>query len=304
MMIRVLGSAAGGGFPQWNCNCTNCARLRNGTINAKARTQSSIAVSGDARNWILFNASPDIRAQLEAFPVLQPGRSVRDTAIVGVVLIDGQIDHTAGLLFLREGDPINLYCTEPVHEDLTTGNPILKVLDHFCGVNWHRVPLNSSEHFTVRGADHLQLTAIPLDGKPPPFSPYRDEPRPGDNIGVLIEDARSGASVFYAPALAGLDERIAEVMKRCDCVLVDGTFWSDDELVTSGIGDKRAQDMGHLPQSGDDGMIRLLAAMDRPRRVLIHINNTNPILDEESPQRAQLNAAGIEVACDGMEITL
>ena len=235
---------------------------------------------------------------------MQPGRSVRDTAIVGVVLIDAHIDHTAGLLFLREGDPINIYCTEPVYGDLTTGNPILNVLDHFCGVNRHRVPLNVSEHFTVSGADDLRLTAIPLDGMPPPFSPYRDEPRCGDNIGVLIEDARSGASVFYAPAVSGLDERVTEVMKRCDCVLVDGTFWSDDELIAAGIGNKRAQDMGHLPQSGEDGMIQLLAATDRPRRILIHINNTNPILDEQSSQRAELDAAGIEVAYDGMEITL
>ncbi len=304
MRIRVLGSAAGGGFPQWNCNCSNCSRLRQGRIKATARTQSSIAVSGDGVGWVLFNASPDIRVQLEAFAAMQPGRAIRDTAIIGIVLIDSQIDHTTGLLILREGNPLELYCTDMVYQDLTTGHPLVHVLGHFCGVNWHPIPLGVGEHFAVRGAGNLRFTAIPLESKAPPYSPHRHAPHVGDNIGVRIEDLHTGKSLFYAPGLGQVDARLQACLAEADCLLVDGTFWRDDELVAAGIANKRATDMGHLPQSGEGGMMSLLTPLQRPRKILIHINNTNPIIDEESPERAALEAAGIEVAYDGMDITL
>lgn len=304
MRIHVLGSAAGGGFPQWNCNCSNCSRLRQGTIKAAARTQSSIAVSSDGVNWVLFNASPDIRTQLEAFPATQPARALRDTGIVGIVLIDSQIDHTTGLLVLREGQPLNIYCTDMVQQDLTTGHPLFNVLSHYCGVNWHSVPLQAGACFTIAGVDDLRFTAVPLSSKAPPYSPHRHDPHVGDNISVRVEDLRSGKNLYYAPGLGKIEPHILPYMAEADCLMVDGTFWRDDEMVIAGLGKKLASEMGHLPQSGDDGMLSVLASLQRPRKILIHINNSNPILDEESLERAIVDKAGVEVAHDGMDIAL
>jgi pyrroloquinoline quinone biosynthesis protein B len=304
MRIHVLGSAAGGGFPQWNCNCSNCGGLRQGRIKARARTQSSIAVSGDGISWVLFNASPDIRTQLEAFPAMQPARSLRDTGIIGIVLIDSQIDHTTGLLVLREGQPLNIYCSDMVHQDLTTGHPLFNVLGHYCGVNWHAVPLEPGSHFTVDGVEDLRFTAVPLSSKAPPYSPHRHDPHLGDNISIRVEDLKSGKSLYYAPGLGKIEPHILPYMEQADCLMVDGTFWRDDEMVVAGLGQKLASDMGHLPQSGDDGMLSVLSPMQRPRKILIHINNSNPILDEKSPERAIVDRAGVEVAYDGMDITL
>ena len=304
MRVRVLGSAAGGGFPQWNCNCSNCSRLSRGQIKAKARTQSSIAVSDDAGGWVLCNASPDIRSQLQAFPAMQPGRSIRDTAISGIVLTDSQIDHTIGLLILREGEPLDVYCTDRVNHDLTTGNPLFTLLEHYCGVNWHCVPVGAGEHFKVSGVENLQFTAVPLSSKAPPYSPHRNDPHFADTIGLCVEDIRTGKNLFYSPGVGKMEAHLEACLSDCDCLLIDGTFWREDELVGAGISKQLAGDMGHLPQSGQGGMISILRSLSGPRKILIHINNTNPILDEESPERAELTREGIEVAYDGMEITL
>jgi pyrroloquinoline quinone biosynthesis protein B len=304
MKIRVLGAAAGGGFPQWNCNCPNCDGVRKGKIKARPRTQSSIAISENNLDWILFNASPDVLAQIKAFPALQPARAIRDTAIKAIILIDSQIDHTTGLLMLREGKPLEIYCTEMAHEDLTTGNPLFNVLGHYCTVNWHKLPTHNGNSFNVIGAQHLLFTAVPLKSKAPPYSPHRNNPHEGDNIGVRIEDTRSGKTLFYAPGLGKLEPHLEPFLKNADCLLVDGTCWTDDELIRFGIFKQSARDMGHLPQSGEGGMISVLKPLTKPRKILIHINNTNPILNEESRERAELTANGIEVAYDGMEIIL
>lgn len=301
MKIRVLGAAAGGGFPQWNCNCINCKGLRNGTIRAKARTQSSIVVSADGINWVLFNASPDLLAQIKSFPALQPARAIRDTGIRAIVLMDGQIDHTTGLLMLREGKPLELYCTDMVREDMTTGNPLFNILGHYCGVNWHRVRFGADAQFQIPGADGLTFSAFPLKSKAPPYSPHRDNPHEGDNIGMRISDNRSGRSVFYAPGLREIEPHLKPPLEAADAVLVDGTFWTDEEMISMGISKKSARSIGHLPQSGAGGMIEVLTPLKASKKVLIHINNTNPILNEDSAERATLNAAGIEVAYDGME---
>lgn len=300
MKIKVLGSAAGGGFPQWNCNCTNCHGVRSGTINARARTQSSIAISVDDERWIVFNTSPDLRAQLEASPQLQPKRGRRDTGVHAVVLADSQIDHTTGLLLLREGCPLQVYCTDMVAEDLSTGFPIFKMLESWDGgVVHHPVPIDGTP-FSVDGIEGLRLTAITLDGKAPPYSPHRHDPHVGDNVGYVIENTKAGTALFYAPGLGVMTERLLNIMQRVDCVMVDGTFWQEDEMVVAGVGAKLASQMGHLPQSGGDGMIEWLGKIEGPRKILIHINNTNPILIEDSPQRRQLDAEGIEVAWDGL----
>ena len=306
MKVRVLGSAAGGGFPQWNCNCRNCSGVRNGTLRAHARTQSSIAVCGrDPQAWALVNASPDILTQLRANPVLQPARNPRDTAITGVVLVDGQIDHTTGLLMLRESSvALAVWCTDSVHADLTGGNPVFGVLGHYCGIERHPV-IPDGREFMVDGVEGVSWRALAVASKPAPYSPHRDSPVAGDNVALVIGDAASGRTLIYAPGLASIEEPLWRSMQAAACVMVDGTFWSDDELLSLGLSRRRARDMGHLPQSGPGGMLERLGQLpERTRRILIHVNNTNPILDEDSPQRAELTRRGIEVACDGLEVEL
>ncbi|MCH9672696.1 MAG: pyrroloquinoline quinone biosynthesis protein PqqB [Gammaproteobacteria bacterium] len=303
MHVHVLGSAAGGGFPQWNCNCDNCARLRSGELNARPRSQSSIAISANQRDWLLINASPDIRDQIAQFAPLQPSEGKRGTGIRAVLLCDSQIDHTTGLLILREGERLELYCSDMVYEDLTTGFPVLKMLDHYCGVNRHPIPIDGSS-FKVDGLEDLRLTTLSLSSKAPPYSPHREDPHPGDNVGLLVEDEITGHKLFYAPGLGEIEPHVLDAMKKADCLLVDGTFWTDDEMMRRGVGKKRAIDMGHLAQSGPGGMLEVLNTLTQARKVLIHINNTNPILDEDSPERATLTAAGVEVSWDGMDIEI
>lgn len=303
MKIRVLGAGAGGGFPQWNCNCDNCRRLRQGQLNGKARTQSSIAISTDNRNWLLFNTSPDIRAQLEAFPAIQPKQGIRDTGIRAILLIDSQIDHTTGMLMLREGKPLEVYCTEMVRQDLTSGFPLFTMLKDYCTVNHHPIACDETP-FTIPGIDDIRIYAHALKSKAPPYSPHRHDPHQGDNIGVIIEQISTGKSLYYSPGLGEIEPHVMAAMQRVDCLMVDGTFWTDDEMVQQGISHKHAREIGHLPQSGPGGMIEVLNGVAKARKILIHINNTNPILDEDSPERKTLDAAGIEVAYDGLEIDL
>lgn len=306
MKITVLGSAAGGGFPQWNCNCANCRGVRQGSLRAKTRTQSSLFVRPDgATDGVLFNASPDILEQIRSSPVLQPARRLRDTAIAGVVLMDGQIDHATGLFMLRErGSALPLWCTDAVFQDLSEGNPVLRVLGHYCGVDRHGIALDGTA-FEVPGVPGLQFRALPLDSKPAPYSPNRARPIPGDNIGMRVHDPASGKTLFYAPGLGDIAPAVFDAMAQADAVMVDGTFWTDDEMLTLGVGRKRAREIGHLPQSGPGGMMEWMARLPATtRRLLIHINNTNPILDEDSPERATLARAGIEVCEDGMTIEL
>ena len=306
--IRVLGSAAGGGFPQWNCNCPNCKGYRAGSLKAKARTQSSIAVSGTGSGrdcWALVNASPDILAQLRANPDLQPARAMRDTAIGAIVLCDGQVDHTTGLYMLRESThPWPLWCTDSTYADLTRGNPVLGVLAFFCGVDRRRIECDATA-FKIDGIEGVTWRALAVASKPAPYSPNRDSPIAGDNLALVIEDDPSGRRVVYAPGLAALDGPVWNAMQSADCVLVDGTFWTDDEMIRLGISKKRATDIGHLPQSGPGGMLEGFGRLPATtRKILIHINNTNPILNEASPEAGELERLGIEVAWDGMEIAL
>jgi len=253
---------------------------------------------------VLFNASPDIRAQIESFPPLQPARKVRDTGICSIVLCDGQIDHTTGLIILREHDkPWDVYCTTSVYEDMTTGYPIFNILGHFRGVNWHEISTDQSS-FTIPKADNLVFTAVPLKSEAPPYSPHRHNTVPGDNVGFKVEDTSTGKNLFYAPGLGVIEDHVYEYMKNADVVLIDGTVWTDDEMSRHGISGKLASEMGHLDQSSKGGIKDTLISLDKPRKILIHINNTNPILDEESEERQILNDARIEVSYDGMDIII
>ena len=306
MKLIILGAAAGGGFPQWNCNCRNCAGVRDGSVQAKPRTQSSICVAADdSADWTLLNASPDILQQIKATPELQPNRALRDTGIGGILLVDGQIDHATGLFMLREQKSrMPLWCADPVYEDLTTGNPVLKVLAHYCGVDRQAVPLDGTAFAMLKVAG-LEFSVLPLASKAAPYSPHREASVDGDNIGVTITDQRSGRKLFYAPGLGARTPEVFARMAEADCVMVDGTFWTDDEMIAAGLSTKTARDIGHLPQSGAGGMMDWLDELPKHvRKILIHINNTNPILDEASPQRAELTRRGIEVAEDGARITI
>jgi pyrroloquinoline quinone biosynthesis protein B len=251
---------------------------------------------------VLVNASPDILAQLKALPELQPARQLRDTGISAIVLADSQLDHTLGLGMLREGDRLEVYCTASVRTDLVSGNPLLRILENYCGVKWHEI--NLASNFRVGGVEEVEFAAVPVRSKAPPYSPHRQAPHEDDNIALMITDISTRQSLFYAPGLAAVDTRAWDCMRQASCLLIDGTFWTDDEMIRLGAGRKRAYEMGHLALSGEGGMLSYLRRLPGARKVLIHINNTNPILDEDSAERRELEAAGAEVAYDGMEIVL
>lgn len=307
MIIKILGSAAGGGFPQWNCNCPMCHGVRQQSINARPRTQSSIAVSSDRTDWVLFNASPDILTQIQRCGVLQPARELRDTGIRSIVLMDAQIDHTTGLLMLREHrNPLSIWCTAPVREDLSEGNPLFKVLSHYCDVDWHEIAATeAATRLDIPGADSVRFEPMPLKSNAPPYSPHRDQTVAGDTIGMFMQDTQSGKSVFYAPGLGEMEDHVWDAMQKADVVLVDGTMWTDDEMIRRGASQKTARSMGHLPQTGPGGMLEWLDKLPAgTRKILIHINNTNPVLDEDGPEWKELIHHGVELAHDGLEIEL
>ncbi len=282
-----------------------CDGVRQQTINASPRTQSSIAVSSDRTDWVLFNASPDILTQIQQCGVLQPARQLRDTGICSIVLMDAQIDHTTGLLMLREHQqPLSIWCTAPVREDLSEGNPLFKVLQHYCDIDWHEIELNETQQ-AIPGAHNIQFLAQPLISNAPPYSPHRDQPVRGDTIGMFMRNTNNNESVFYAPGLGEMEPHVWATMQKASVVLVDGTMWTDNEMIERGASTKTARSMGHLPQSGPGGMIEWLEQLPpTTRKILIHINNTNPILNQDSPERMYLTQRGIEVADDGMEIEL
>jgi pyrroloquinoline quinone biosynthesis protein B len=291
---RILGSAAGGGFPQWNCRCPSCEAARTG--GAVPRTQSSIAVRGDEGPWWLANASPDLRQQLE---LLAPDRvdGVRASPVAGVLLTDAEIDHTAGLLLLREsGAPVPVYGSEPVRRALTDGFPVLPILGEFCGAQWRT--LAPGVPAAIEGSS-LEVEAFAAGGDAPRYFADTDV----EATGLVFRDRATGGVLTYVPGLARLDDEVLARMGASDVVLVDGTFWRDDELARLGISDRTAGQMGHVPLSGPGGSLQTLARLERPRVILVHINNTNPVLLEHSPEREAVVRAGLEVGYDGLEIT-
>ncbi|MBU2979261.1 pyrroloquinoline quinone biosynthesis protein PqqB [Alteromonas sp. C1M14] len=307
MHIRVLGAGAGGGFPQWNCHCRNCKGVRSGSIEAKARTQSSIAVSANGKDWVLINASPDIRQQINQTPALWPQCETqqRGTAIRSIILTDSQIDHTTGLLTLREGLPLPVYCTDVVYEDLTEAFPLFPMLKHWNG-GLQRRPIDTDEKaaFTPEGAEGLIFKPIVLASNAPPYSAYRDNIVPGNNIGLHIEDTHTGEIVFYAPGCVQASPLVERTLAQAQCVLFDGTLWLDDEMITNGFSQRLGTQMGHMPVNGEDGAVALLNRFAIKRKILIHINNTNPVLDESSDAHQYLLDNDIELAYDGMHIEL
>jgi pyrroloquinoline quinone biosynthesis protein B len=305
LFVRVLGSAAGGGFPQWNCGCGNCSGVRNGTIRAVPRTQESVAVSADGDQWFLLNASPEVRQQLESFSALYP-RSFRDTPVAGVLLTNGDLDHCLGLLSLRESQRLVVYATDRVRQGFIVGNVFYKTLERFEGqVTWHRLRFGVRERLLGPDGKESGLTvaAFPLPGKPPLHS--RDPVRNlEDNVGLSIIDERSSGVLAYLPGVAGPGQSVSEAVAGADAVFFDGTFWTSDELTALGGGTRKAEDMAHWPLSGASGSLEFLRKLPAKRRILIHLNNTNPLLRDDSPEREVVRAFDVDVAFDGMEFSL
>ncbi|HTO68343.1 MAG TPA: pyrroloquinoline quinone biosynthesis protein PqqB [Myxococcota bacterium] len=295
----MLGSAAGGGFPQWNCGCTNCSGLRAGTVRARARTQESVAVSGDGEYWFLLNASPEIRAQIESFAPLWP-RAKRHSPVSGVLLTNGDLDHVLGLLSLRESHPIQVWSTAAVRGGFAEGNPLYATLERFpAQVRWHALELGRE----IALCSGLFATALAIPGKLPLHLERTHAASPEDNVGLRIRDARTGGVLAYLPAVAGPSSAVEAAVAGADCTCFDGTFWSSDELVAAGLGTRRAEDMAHWPVGGATGSLEFLAKLPG-RRILIHVNNTNPLLREDGAELAAARAAGVEVAHDGLELAL
>ncbi|TNC24622.1 pyrroloquinoline quinone biosynthesis protein PqqB [Amycolatopsis alkalitolerans] len=292
MWLRVLGSAAGGGFPQWNCDCPGCRAARDGSRPCRPRTQSSIAVSADYRHWFLFNASPDIRAQIESFPALHP-RDGRETPVEAVLLTDAELDHTLGLLLLREGRGIPLYTTEAARQTLESGSGISRTLERYCPVDWRPV---------VPGVEEPLGGGLSYRAFDVPTTKRARFGTTSDVVGYRLTDRRTGRAAVYLPGMQQLTPDVLAQLDDCACLLIDGTCWSDDEMSELGLAGKTARAMGHLPIDGPDGSLRQLSSLPIERKVYLHVNNTNPILLEDSPERRLVEKQGMEVAVDGLEI--
>jgi len=298
LKIRVLGSAAGGGFPQWNCGCFNCREGRRRNGRARPRTQESLAVSADGESWFLINASPEIRAQIEACSDLWP-RAERHSPIAGILLTNGDLDHCLGLLSLRESYPLTLYATEAVRAGFTEGNVLYRTLERFPEqITWRRLVPGQAQPLGELG-NELQVTAIPAPGKLPLHLEGRRAPSPEDNVGFVISEG-SGRRLAYFSGIAGPSPEVEQALADADVVFFDGTFWSSDELISAGLGTRSAEEMAHWPIGGAAGSLQFLS-QPRLMTVYIHINNTNPILYEDSPEQRAVTAAGILVAHDGLE---
>lgn len=295
MWLRVLGSAAGGGFPQWNCDCAQCVAVRRGSTNCAPRTQSSIAVSADYQRWAIVNASPDIAHQIDAFGALHPSVG-RSSPIEAVLLTDAELDHTAGLLVLREQDAIHVHATAHVRDVVShappEGTALLTTLSAYCRVDWHEVAAGAS--VPMPGGYSYRAFDSPTE-KQPRFTGNRHDGH-GRNIGYRFTDGASGRSAAVLPTVHELTPALLDELSGCDCVLIDGTCFTDTELIDQGLAGSTSRRMGHEPI--DAGSLDKLAALRSGRKIYTHINNTNPILMHDSPQRAAVRAAGVDVAYD------
>lgn len=306
MQARILGAAAGGGFPQWNSNAAGCRRARAGDPRAKSRTQASLAVSADGDHWFLFNASPDLRQQIEANACLHPRHGLRSSPIAGVVLTGGDVDAIAGLLTLRERQPFTIYGTVQIHQVLDA-NPIFEVLARDVVT---RQCVSVGVPVTLALPDGspsgLSVELFPVPGKVPLYLEGNTEApsivEGEQTVGAVISSG--DRRLFFIPGCARMTPALAQRLQGADVVLFDGTLWTDDEMIQAGVGSKTGLRMGHMSVSGPSGTINAFETIDVRRKILLHINNSNPILLDDSPERAEVESAGWEVAYDGMEIEL
>jgi pyrroloquinoline quinone biosynthesis protein B len=301
MWVRVLGSAAGGGFPQWNCACPPCRAVRDGSRPARSRTQSSIAVSPDYRRWFLLNASPDVHAQIESFPALHPSGAPDGGRVVplqAVLLTDAELDHTLGLLLLREAGGLVVHATEATRDTLYEGTGLLRTLEAYCPVTWR--PVVPGVDVPLAGGLSYRAFDVPTTKRA--LFGIGDEK--GRVVGYRLTDERGGRALVCLPAVQELTAEVREQLDGCACLLLDGTCWSDDELIRLGVGTRTARDMGHLPIGGAGGSLEQLAPHAVERTIYVHLNNTNPVLLEDAPERRLVEQHGMEVAVDGLELQL
>jgi pyrroloquinoline quinone biosynthesis protein B len=306
MLARVLGAGAGGGFPQWNSNAAGCRRARAGDPHARPCTQASVAVSADGDQWFLLNASPDLRQQIEAAPCLHPRHGLRSSPIAGIVLTGGDVDAIAGLLTLRERHKFTLYGTARIHQVLDA-NPIFEVLARDV-VARQCVAVGTPIMLALPDGSPsgLSVELFPVPGKVPLYleqtsvAPSIVEGE--ETVGAAISDGNR--RLLFIPGCAGMTEALAQRIQGAEIVLFDGTLWTDDEMVRAGLGGKTGLRMGHMSLSGPNGTLAAFSTLDVRRKILLHINNSNPILLDDSPEREAVEAAGWEVAYDGMELQL
>ena len=303
----VLGSAAGGGFPQWNSNAPSCRRARHGDVGAKARTQTSLAVSGNGRDWFVLNASPDLRLQIEAAPALHPRDGLRSSPISGVVVPGGDVDALAGLLHLRERHRFTVYAPSRVLAVLAA-NPIFGVLAPDC-VQRVELPVDRLVELAgAAGPSGLAVKSFAVPAKVPLYLETTGEDpvigEEGDAVGLEIIDMEADRSCFFIPGCAAMTEGLRRRLADSELVFFDGTLWQDDEMLRLGVGSKTGRRMGHMSMSGEGGTIAAFRNLGVRRRIFIHINNSNPVLLEDSPERRLAEEAGWEIAYDGMEVRL
>jgi pyrroloquinoline quinone biosynthesis protein B len=307
MRAIVLGAGAGGGVPQWNCACPNCGRARAGDPAVRSRTQASLAVSADDRSWLVINASPDLRQQIQATPALHPRDGPRDSPIAAVLLTNGDVDAIGGLLTLREGQPFALYAGDDVHAILDA-NPVFDVVNRSIVP---RLGLSLDAPTAVTDAGDaplgLEVTAFAVPGKVPLYM-EREGADPasdgGVNVAVRVRQPATGASLVYMPACAAITDAVRARLDGADAAFVDGTLYRDDELIAAGLGTKTGTRMGHVSMARCDGPIARLADLAIGRRIFVHINNSNPALAADSPEHAEVTAAGWTVGTDGLEVVL
>jgi pyrroloquinoline quinone biosynthesis protein B len=309
MHVRVLGAAAGGGFPQWNCSCPNCRRLRQGTFRGTARSQAQLAISADSESWFLVNAAPDLRYQIESSRSLHPGpKSLRHSPIQGVVLTSAELDAALGLLLLRESQPLVVYSTEAVRQLLTEDNNLFDVLRRLPDqLQWRTMlpgePFELQQ--TCGTATGIRCRAVSTHGTFPGHvrkERARNLDQTGAVVGLFLQHGSKRIAFF--PGAPSVAPEWFQEFEACDAILFDGTFWSDDELIRIQGQGKTAREMGHLPVGGSGGTLEKFETLTRPRKIFIHINNTNPMLDEQSPEYQHIRGAGWELAFDGMELTV
>ncbi len=291
--VLVLGTAAGGGFPQWNCACPNCQLARAGVL--PSRLQSSLAISGNGRDWHLVNASPDVTTQLERCirPRLAPGAGIRDRPLAGIFLTNADLDHTLGLFQLREGSPLRLTAPEAVRRSLEHGPGLSRVVGAYAGLEWRL----AREEWLPVDESGLEVRCVPLRGGEPPRYDQFPASEGSHAVGYLFRNGAAVAGVF--PDVAILDAALMSELTGCGRIWFDGTFWDEDELARLTFSTRRARDMGHVPISGESGSLAALSALGPGRVSYLHLNNTNPILRPDSAERRALEAAGLRVAEDG-----
>jgi pyrroloquinoline quinone biosynthesis protein B len=306
MKVKVLGTAAGGAFPQWNCGCANCRSVRDGTFHGKPRSQTQVAITQDDRVWFLLGASPDLRAQIEATPELHPREGLRQSPIAGVLLANADVDHILGLLLLRELQPLRIHATSSVRRILIEDNSMFGMLRRVPDQTvWTDFQSGKEFHLSeAQGKDSgLRCQAWSLSTHYPSYVTAERSAQlvPGEaSLGMIIQSP-AGARLAYLPAVPQLEGALLQQLDSCDVLLFDGTFWSDDELIRVQASGQTARQMGHIPV---ENILLKLAGVSRPRKIFLHINNTNPMLDQASPQYRQVRGAGWEVAEDGWQFDL